>query len=378
MLKKVIGLLIVSISFQTSHGMEQVWESVKNAVSGPQKRDYLQEIAAVESDASLTEIIKLRKKASLYIKLRNENRGKEDYVVYNERAEQCRKEASILEQEERIAAAEAKRKQDILDREKEVIEQIRETRKDSNKSHLARVHELAGFYSQLADLFENEDETKFKMYQTRLTQFQNKTEYLFNYEELEKTTDRVEKISLLDKLAGLCDRVNPERANEHRLTAQQIRDELQAEANHKAHEELVGLLVRTTDKTLQAQLCRKIAEVCDDIQVGSYRAQAEKLEQEAQEEQRQQELTITKIARIQTLSAQITETDSNATLAPHLKLGKLADLLQERLNLSEGIAKFEADFAGDARRIGNLRRQAIGSTQDVQLQQSNIALIKYH
>lgn len=357
-MKKIIAITLITLPAASSHAMELSWDAFTNAVlGGNTKRDYTQQLADIDNNPSLAQSVKLRKKAEVYIKLRNENRGKDEYHTYNARTAELRAQAQQAEKQERAIKEEELRKQALFDQEAGILEQLKAVKKDNSRSVLERVTDAITLYEQLVSLFENEDENQYNIYSSRLDEFTNKKEYLQTHQLAQSTTDKKEKILLLQKLARLS--INEERAQQHRNAADELEQEMQAEEKHKMHQELVLLLTQTKDKAQQAKLCRSIAQVCAELQVPTYLAHAAQLEREAEADQKQQQTIVTKTCHIVGLNAEIAKIEADTSLARFTRLDKLAGLIEKRAQLSQDVPQFAATSAQDKERARKLRTESI-------------------
>jgi hypothetical protein len=373
-MKKILVVAFIALPIASSQSMEQAWGAITNVVLGNTKRDYTQQITTIDNDTSLNQITKLRKKSAIYIKLRNENRGKEEYHTYNAQADELRAQAQQLEKKERAIREEELRKQKIFDEEADILNLIKAVKKDNDRSILDKVTDTIGFYEQLANLFENEDETQYNIYSNRLAEFINKKEYLHAHQLAQTTNDKYEKIALLQKLARLSN--NEERAKQHRDAAQALQEELQTQERDKIHQELVLLLAQSKDKSQQAKLCRSIAQVCGQLQVQTYLAHAEQLEKEAEADQKLQQMIVSKTCHIVGLNAEIAKTEVDTNLSRFARLDKLAGLIEKRAQLSKDIPNFAQNYNADVARARKLRTESITLAPTEATRQAIIRLLQ--
>lgn len=362
-MKKICGLTLLIISFHAHYGME-TWGTVKDALLGnPKKqRNLKQEINEARQDDSLTEPAKSRKLASLYTELRNRHRGTELYDEYNQVACTYRERAALIENAQK--------------KEADLTEQIRTIRQDTSRQYPERLDDIITRYEKLTDLFANVDAEQYQAYYTRLTNHKAKKSYLQTLALYRSSINKVEKAQLLRELSQKCAKENPDRAQEHMINAEALEREIQQEEIVAKYKEIENKILETNDLSQKAKLHRVLVYYSDKHAQENL-AKAKQLEEQAEKQQQEHLVIVGKVAQIVGLTMEIARVDNDKNLSPFKKCSTLAQLFQQRRDLSQGIPKYESEFAEDLTRVQKLQREALGHASTDAERQSVIALIKY-
>ena len=340
--------------------------SYKDAFTGT-KRNIAKEIKAVETSATLTDAVKARQLGKLYSELRNKFRGKDEYTHYNELMCKYNSQADELEQEEaKIAELHAQQKSRET-KEVQLLEKINEIKQDALRDNVTGCSEAIRYYAQLKSLFDGISKEKYNLYESHRNNLEDKKKYFILQESEQKETDKSQKARLKREMSQLCSK------QKH---AQKLNDEADALEKEVKYCELIEMAGESTDLSQKAKLHRVMTYYCEaDAQKNL--ALAKEFEAQAEKQQQEQVNIAEKTCRIVGLNIEISATNENKKLTPYNRLKTLAQLMEQRWELSQDVPKFKSDFAQDESRILKLRREAIGYASNDIERKEMIVLLKY-
>ena len=366
--KKIIALAFSCSLFQLSYCMDGTFASFKDVVLG-KKRDIQEEINYVKSDTSLTALVRARQLGKLYGELRNKYRGKDEYAEYNNLMCRFNKIALEIEQQEQEVDQHLKKQAARNAKESKLKEHLEKITSDGGLSSLAKCEAKLECYAQLKALFDGINKEKYNLYENSRGNIEQKKSLLILKASLEQNSNKSENVKTLRKISALC--MKPVRA-------QKYRDRAEALEKEEKYDELVALASQSANLLQKAKLHRVMMYYSED-RAAENLAIAKQLEDQAEKERLQDEALNEKMGKITGLNMEIATTDANKDkkLTHYDRLKTLAELVEQRWELSQDVPHFKSQFTNDLTRVQKLRLEAIGYAKNETERGAMIALLKY-